>query len=336
MKRLGWGIWGAGAIARDFVLGLESTPSARLVHVAARRLEPALDLAGPRARVSDNLEALLDDDEVEAVYVATPNPFHEWAALSAIARGKSVLVEKPLAPNAAATRRVIEAGVERGVVVAEGYMYRYHPLLAAVAAVAASIRSGAVGRVQHIRADFGFAAERRSDHRLFAPELGGGAVWDLGGYPLTFAQWVAGVALDRPFAHATSMNFAGVVGPTGVEELAVAQLKFEGGISAQLACSIRHDLGTRAQIFGDAGCIELPDPWLPSGQRQGTRTEFFVTSRGAGRVRHDIEARSVFGLEAEAFAALVLSREPSASAVSNAESLATAECLDAWRGSLGV
>jgi predicted dehydrogenase len=329
LKRLGWGIHGAGEIAWDFAHALTAAPGAALVHVAARRRGAAESLANPfGARASGALAELLDDPAVDAVYIATPHTCHESDALACIASGKPVLVEKPLAPSRAAVNAVFEAARTRAVVVREGYMYRCHPLLQEVAR---RITRGEIGRPRALRADFGFRSALGPTHRLLRPELAGGAIWDLGGYPVTLAQWLAGLVRGNTFEAPEGGDFEHTLGPTGVDVRAHARLAFHGGFEAHVACAIDTDLGTRALIFGDEGHIELPNPWLPSGQRQGTRTTFVVARRGRADERVELTARPIYALEAESFAAALQGRAEAPFAITPAESLVTSRVLECWR-----
>ena len=332
---LQWGVIGSGAIASDFATALQSSERCRIVHVTS-----APGLAQPFAakfgvpRATDSLDVLLADAEVQAVYVATPHPLHESLALSAIAAGKHVLVEKPLATSADAAGRVIEAARRRGVFLMEGYMYRCHPLMTELVS---HLRAGAIGQIRHVRADFGFRDVRNPNGRLFDPAQAGGGIWDVGGYPVSFARLMAGLALGKKVAEPLQLTAVGQIGPAGVDEFAQATLSFEGGVTAEIACGIRYDLGCAATIFGEEGCIKLDDPWLPGGKRQGLESHFSIEHEGKPPevVRVDIP-RAIYALEAELVADSLPATQATWPAMTWDDSLANLRVLDTWRAALGL
>ncbi len=328
---LNFGILGSGAIAADFCLALKASDHCRVVNVAGSTPEKAAAFAErcglPRAAA--DLAALLADPDVAVVYIATPHTLHETQALVAIAAGKHVLCEKPMTTRAAATARLIDAARSRGVLLMEAFMYRGHPL---IAALIEQLRSGAIGRLRHIRADFGFHAERLTGHRLFDPALGGGAILDVGGYPMSFARLFAGVAIGQPYAEPVSIRAIRQFGPTGVDELSTALLHFESGISANLSCAIRHRIGTAAVLYGDSGRIVVPDPWLPGGQQQGLTAHFVIHREGQPEEIVTINTdRPSYAIEAEHLADCLPQLEARWPAMDWQDSLANAQALDAWR-----
>jgi predicted dehydrogenase len=214
----------------------------------------------------------------------------------------------------------------------EAFMYRCHPVLRELLA---RLRDGAIGAIRHVRADFGFRAPRAPGHRLFNPALGGGSILDVGGYPVSFARLLAGVAEDRRFAEPTTLTANGVVGPTGVDELASAILTFASGLTASLTCAIGHEVGTAATVFGDGGRIELPDPWIPGGDRHGTASEFTIVRDGreAERVvvRTDL---ATYAIEAELVLDSLPALEAPWPAMSHADTLGNMRVLDGWQAAL--
>jgi len=334
-QHLQWGVIGTGAIATDFATALGKSERCRIVNVTSFP-----GLAQPFAarfgipRATDALEELLSDAEVQAVYVATPHPLHEKLALAAIAAGKHVLVEKPMATTAAAAVRIIEAARKRGVFLMEAYMYRCHPL---IRALIGCLQAGAIGQVRHVRADFGFRDPRNAQGRLFDPEQAGGGILDVGGYPVSFARLIAGVAAGKPCAEPTRFSAVGQIGPTGVDELAQASLAFESGVTAELACAIRYDFGSRATIFGEDGRITLDDAWLPGGKRQGLESHFTIERDGAGPELVPVNIpRAIYALEAELVADSLPASEPAWPAMTWNDTLANLRVMDQWRAAVGL
>ena len=279
-----------------------------------------------------SVDELLADDQVEAVYIATPHPSHEQAALAAIAAGKAVLCEKPLALDAGASARVIEAARRRGVFLMEGYMYRCHPL---VKRLVDDLRAGAIGRIRHVRADFAFRVPRDPEGRLFAPSLGGGAILDVGGYVVSFARLVAGLAVGQPFAEPVAIAANGVIGPHGADETATALLTFASGFTAVVTAAVFHAAGTTAIVFGDEGRIVLPNPWIPRGDRQGLHTGYTIYRDGKDPEPVSIETdKATYAIEAELVADALPATEATWPAMSWDETLGTMRVLDAWRAAM--
>jgi predicted dehydrogenase len=169
---------------------LNISPRNRLLAVASRDLERAQAYAAQNGieRTHGSYEALLADPEVDVVYISLPNNLHvEWSVRAAAA-GKHVLCEKPLALSVDDVDRVAEAARQHGVVIAEAFMYRHHPQTLKVIEL---INEGAIGSLRIVRGGFTFMLERPGDIRL-RPELGGGSIWDVGCYPISYARTAAG------------------------------------------------------------------------------------------------------------------------------------------------
>ena len=149
-----WGILGPGGIAKAFALGLAQARSGTLTAIGARNPgKPDLAQNFPGARIVDGYQALLDDPEVDAVYISTPHPFHAQWAIKAARAGKHVLVEKPMTLSAAATDAVFHAHRQAGTFAAEAFMYRLHPVTRKLGEL---IASGALGEVRMLESSFGF------------------------------------------------------------------------------------------------------------------------------------------------------------------------------------
>jgi predicted dehydrogenase len=273
---LRWGVVGTGGIAADFCEALTHSSRCGVVNVAGSSPAKARTFARRFgiAAWSNGLAPLLAAPAVDAIYIATPHPLHEEHALASIAAGRHVLCEKPLTMDERSAARVIAAARRAGVFLMEGYMYRCHPL---ATELLSRLNDGAIGRIRHVRADFGFRAPRVAEHRLFSPALGGGSILDVGGYPVSFARLIAGVVERVPFAEPVALTANGLIGPTGVDELATAHLTFSSGFTASVTCAVSYDIGTSAVVFGERGRIALPNPWIPSGSRQALETGFTGT-----------------------------------------------------------
>ena len=277
--KLNWGVVGTGGIAADFANALTRSRRCKIVNVTGRTAEGTRAFAD-RWRIpatAPSIDALLADPAVEAVYIATPHPFHEKMALAAISAGKAVLCEKPVALDAQSSARVIEAARKKGVFLMEGYMYRGHPLMRELVK---RLQDGVIGQIRHVRADFAFRVPRNPEGRLFATSLGGGGILDVGGYVVSFARLVAGIAERSSFAEPIRLAASGVIGPHGADEVATALLTFKSGVTATVTAGVFHDAGTCAVVFGEEGKIVIPNPWIPQGKRQSLETSYVLHRDG--------------------------------------------------------
>lgn len=330
-KKIRFGVIGTGGIAADFCEALAASPLCEVVNVVGTSAPKARSFAErfALARSSTSLNELLSDVDVDVVYVATPHPLHEAQALACIEMGKHVLCEKPLTVDAGSTERVIQAARQRKIFLLEGYMYRCHPLLAAVIE---RLQRGDIGPVRHIKADFGFRVERDPHGRLFDLKLGGGGILDVGGYCTSFARLIAGVITGKPFAEPVKLEAAGFRGPTGADELATALLTFASGLTAALTCAVHHRVGTEAVLYGELGQIVIPDPWIPQGARQGLETSFTVKREGHADETVTIRTdRPTYALQAELVATSLQNLEAPWPAMSWADSIGNMRALDTWR-----
>jgi predicted dehydrogenase len=333
MTRLRWGILGTGRIARQFATALRRSRHGLLTAIASRGTPPSdvAEFAG--ARLLTGYDALLQDDDVDAVHIATAHPTHAPWAIRAAACGKHVLVEKPLAMNAAEAEQVITAARRADVLLMEGFMFRSHQQTLRLAQLVAA---GAIGDVRLVQASFGYVKPYDPSSRYFSAALGGGAILDVGCYCMAMARLIAGAAAGEAFREPIQLRGSVLLAPSGVDTVAVAELRFAGGVLAQLATSNRAVLDNTVRIFGSHGLIEVASPWFCTGKSGGSSA--IVQRDAAGwQTVHGFETPEwLFAIEADAFAAAVPRREPIWPNMSAADTLGNARALDAWRAAAGV
>jgi predicted dehydrogenase len=243
-----WGILGTGGIARAFALGLMDAPDAVLAAVGSRTQEGADAFArqhGAQAAYG-SYEALVAAPEVDIVYIGTPHPMHAENALLALGAGKAVLCEKPFAMNRREAAQVVALARKRGLFLMEAMWTRFLPALAEVRRIMAS---GEIGEIAHVQADFGFAATTDPEHRVNKRELGGGALLDLGIYPLSIACALLG-PVEGVAAHA-------VMSATGVDATTAFTLKHAGGTLSVGSCSLRARSSCELVVSGSEGSIRM-------------------------------------------------------------------------------
>lgn len=249
--KIRWGILSTGSIAGQFVEGLRFLPDAEITAVGSRTREAA-DRFGARygiPRRHAGYAALAADPEVDAVYIGTPHTLHAENTILCLDAGKAVLCEKPFAINAAQAERMIETARRKKLFLMEAMWTRFLPALDALRRL---LVEGAVGEPRMLEASFGFPAPADPSGRLFNPALGGGALLDVGIYPLSLAYFLFG-----PPSRIASLAD---LGKTGVDERAGVVLGFPAGRIAVLHCSITTDLANDLTVFGTGGRIRIHAP----------------------------------------------------------------------------
>ena len=335
-NRLAWGILGTGAIARTFATALAQSETGRLVAVGSRSKETA-EAFGAQfgiARRHAGYEELLADPQVQAVYIATPHPMHAEWTIKAAEAGKHILCEKPLALNYPEAMAAVEAAGRHDVFLMEAFMYRCHPQTARLVEL---IRSKAIGDVCVIHAAFSFAGPSNEGARLLRNALGGGGILDVGCYCVSMARLVAGAAQGKDFAEPLELFGCGKLHETtGVDEWAVASLKFSDGIVAELATGVRVQQENVVRIDGSEGSIFLPDPFVPA--RNGGTARILVRKRGQAEPQ-EIAVQSplpLYAIEADTVAAHIADRQAPSPAMTWEDSLGNMKSLDRWRQAVGV
>ena len=253
-KTIRWGILGTGAIAHKFAGALTVVPDAELSAVGSRAQRTA-DTFGDEFEVPrrhPSYQSLADDPEVDAIYVSTPHPMHCRDTLLCLNAGKPVLCEKPFALNAREVETMIQCARQRGLFLMEAMWTRFLP---AIAQVRRWIGDGAIGEVRNLTADFGFRAGFNPEGRLLNPELGGGALLDIGVYIVSLASMVYGKQPARVAALAH-------MGTTGVDEQTTMAFRYDTGAMAALSCAVRTDTPRAVSILGTRGNIHIPAPFF--------------------------------------------------------------------------
>ncbi|RZT88927.1 putative dehydrogenase [Pseudonocardia sediminis] len=243
-----WGVIGPGRIADKVVADFGHVPGAELVAVASRSAERGAAFAQKHGipRVHDSYRAIIDDPDVDVVYVATPHPQHRGIALAALNAGTAVLVEKAFTVSSVATREVAAASRSTGVFAMEAMWTRFFP---AVVRMNELIADGAIGEVRAVQADLGVRNETGPDDRFYSAELGGGALFDLGVYVISFAQMLLGAP--------TAISAHGTLAQTGVDVEESIVLGYDDGRSAALYCSLQCATPGSARVVGTNGWIEV-------------------------------------------------------------------------------
>lgn len=278
-----WGVVGPGRIASGVAKDFPHVPGAELVAVASRSADRAKAFAAEfgASRVHDSYQGIVDDPEVDVLYVATPHPQHRAVTLAALRAGKAVLVEKAFTVTPAATREIVDVARAAGVFAMEAMWTRFQP---AVVRLRELVADGAIGDVRAVQGELGVDAPTDPDDRFYNPAIGGGALFDLSVYPISFAQMVLGTP-DTVTAH-------GLLDARGVDVEEAVQLGWADGRTASLFTSLRCATPGQMRVFGTAGWIDVPPrfhhPDAIVLHRAGAEPEEIRTGHAGGGYAHEL------------------------------------------------
>lgn len=252
MKTINWGIIGPGKIAKKFATDLQRIPGANLYALASRSLEKAKAFAEefPADKLFDDYLTMLEDKNLDVVYIATPHVKHCENTLACLDRGKAVLCEKAFAMNSQEVSRMIAKAKEKNVFLMEALWTLCLPHILKTQEL---IEEGVIGDVVGVKADFGFNAERDPSKRLFNRDLGGGSLLDIGIYPLFLSLFILG----KP----EKITAVATIGETQVDEECVVIMQYPGGKMANCHSTLLARTRTEAFIFGTKGYIHIPNRW---------------------------------------------------------------------------
>lgn len=295
-KVLNWGLLSTARINRALIPPLRASKRNKLLAVGSRAQQSADQYTKewniPSAHGS--YEALLADPEVDVIYNPLPNHLHAEWTIKAVEAGKHVLCEKPLALTVSEVDAIKEAAHKHGRVVAEAFMYLHHPQTLKIQEL---IRSGSIGMLKLIRGSFTYVLTGKADVRLDLT-MGGGSIWDVGCYPISYARTVVGENPLEVFGWQ-------VTGPTGIDETFVGQMRFAGEVYAQFDSSFATPFQTFMEIVGSEGTLKIPKPFKP-----GVNEKIYLT-RGDETEIIEMPGRELYIGEVEDMAdAILLGREP--------------------------
>jgi predicted dehydrogenase len=251
---LNWGLLSTARINRALIPPLRASKRNEVVAVASRSMQRAKSYAREWdiPRVDGSYEALLADPEVDVIYNPLPNHLHAEWTIKALHAGKHVLCEKPLVLSVQEVDAIAQAATETGNIVAEAFMYRHHPKTLKVKEL---VDGGVLGDLQIIRGLFAATFNLKDNYRM-VKEMGGGSLWDVGCYPVSYTRLIVGEKPREVFGWQ-------VEGPTGIDETFMGQMRFESGVLAQFVCGFASPFRTSMEIIGSKGTLGVPVPFHP-------------------------------------------------------------------------
>ncbi len=271
-KNYRWGILGAGRIADKFCTALNFVEGSELYAVASRDKERAKAYADKfkASKWYDNYDDLIRDENIDIIYIATPNVFHHELAIACMQQHKAVLCEKPISINYRLSKQMIDQAEESQVFLMEGMWTSCMPFLEKIQQL---IKEDVIGVPQYVSADFGFTAPVDFESRLFSKSLGGGSLLDLGIYPIFLATLILG---EPSVIQSVSKLTA-----TGVDEYCNIVIQYPKGQVAHLLSTISFSTAIEAEIIGTKGRIAIQNPWFKATDfsvilNDGTKQQFSI------------------------------------------------------------
>ena len=266
-RTLNWGVIGSGHIARTFADALEHSSRANFVGVASRTPDrPDIVDRFSGVEIFPSYAALIESARVDAVYIATNHSSHVGLAKQAASAKKHIVCEKPVGISLAETEEMFSVVRDNEVFFMEAFMYRLHPQITAAIEL---VKSGRIGALKLIQAEFGFKLPYPGDHRIFDASDYGGGTLDAGGYPLSMARLFAGIADGQQFADPISIQSTSTRHESGVDDLAMAILEFPNRVMAQVSTGVRLNFGEIVRLYGTDGSLTIQSPWFGGGVTGG-------------------------------------------------------------------
>ncbi|WP_180960116.1 Gfo/Idh/MocA family protein [Neobacillus cucumis] len=301
MKKIRWGIIGCAGIAKRAVIpGIQQSETGEVAAIASRGLDKARQTAKelniPTAYGS--YEELLADPTIEAVYIPLPNHLHKEWAIRAMEAGKHVLCEKPLAINADEAQEMAEASEKAGVILAEAFMYRYHPRYHTIRDI---IQSGEIGELRGIHGTFTFNNAKDRNNIRYKQEWGGGSLYDVGVYPISAARLLLNEEPQAATVHALLSE-----DHDSVDMMASGILEFNRGVALTFDCGMWAAFRNTLEILGTEGRIEVPSAFVVN---QDEGDHFFVYTKD-GKREVEVPHLNQYALQADAIGRSIRKGEP--------------------------
>ena len=342
MAQVKWGIIGLGNIASKFAEGFQYTKNAKLLAISSRS-ENKLMTFKNKFQIDDNYcftnyESLLKCKDVDIIYIALPHSLHHKWIIKSIEEGKNILVEKPATLNFSQMENIINNLKDKNIFFSEAFMYRYHPQISKVVDL---LKNNVIGNLVSMESLFGFDALGRKkifgiklnkqkkpnrNYRLYNKELGGGAILDVGCYPVSFSILIASLISKFDFNKTKVLNKKKEIGPTGVDMNSFAELNFENNFKSSVGASLIQNLGKQTKIIGTKGELILEDTWTPSNLS-------LIKINGENKEVIEIKCHNnIYAYEIDILSKCILEnkKEPNFPGMTINETLENMRILDEW------
>ena len=340
MKQVKWGIIGLGGIASKFADGFQFTKNARLFAISSKNENKLLEFKN-KFQIDENYcfsnyDSLLECKDLDMVYIALPHSFHHEWVIKSIKKEKNILVEKPATVNFLQMENIKNNLKNKNIFFSEAFMYRYHPQIPKIVDL---LKNKIIGNLISMESFFGFNAITKRKifgikfkkkpnkyNRLFSKELGGGAILDIGCYPVSFSIFVASLISKIDFNRIEVLNKKKEIGPTGVDMDSFAELNFGNNFKSKVSASLIKDLGKKTKIIGTKGELIIEDTWSPTNI-----SLINVTGENKETIKikcHD----NVYAYEIDTLSTCILEnkKEPDFPGMTINETLENMRILDKW------
>ena len=343
MAQVKWGIIGLGNIALKFSEGFQYTKNAKLFAISSRN-KNKLQAFKNKFQIDDNYcftnyDSLLECKDLDIIYIALPHSLHyEWV-MKSIEKEKNILVEKPATVNFLQMENIKNNLKNKNIFFSEAFMYRYHPQISKVIDL---LKNNVIGNLVSMESLFGFDALGRKkifgiklnklkkkpnrNNRLYNKELGGGAILDLGCYPVSFSILIASLISKFDFIKTKVLNKKKEIGPTGVDMNSFVELYFENNFKSTVGASLKQNLGKKTKIIGTKGELVLEDSWSPTNLSS-------IQINGENKETIEIECHNnIYTYEIEALSKCILEnkKEPDFPGMTINKTLENMKILDKW------
>ena len=328
-----WGILGTGMIAKAFANALKEAEGSELVAVASKNEQRAKDFCESyNSNFFGSYESLILQDNIDAVYIATPHPEHFDLSLACLNNKKAVLCEKPMTMNATETMVLIDAARKNNLLLMEAFMYKTHPQTQQLLDLIPKKLKGPV----QINADFCFSVEVPETHRLVNKELGGGSIMDIGCYPLSLSRMIVGALNGDAFSNPTKIKGKADLNEQEVDLNASAKLIFEDGSIAMIASATNLETNSDVTITDGNNTLILDQPWH-CGEFTNRTSSIILKDKAGNQEVFEIKTeKDLYAIEIEHFTELLLRSELESQIIPHADSHGNMIALDAWRKEVGV
>ena len=340
MKQVKWGIIGLGGIASKFAEGFQFTKNARLFAISSKNENKLLEFKNKfqidKNFCFSNYESLLECKDLDVVYIALPHSFHHEWVIKSIEKKKNILVEKPATVNFSQMENIKNNLKNKNIFFSEAFMYRYHPQIPKIIDL---LKNKIIGNLISMESFFGFDALARRKifgvkfkkkpnkyDRLFSKELGGGAILDIGCYPVSFSILVASLISKIDFNRIEVLNKKKEIGPTGVDMNSLAELNFGNNFKSKVIASLTKNLGKKTKIIGTKGELIIEDTWSPTNIS-------LINVIGKNKETIKIKCHNnVYAYEIDTLSTCILEnrKEPNFPGMTINETLENMKILDKW------
>ena len=335
MPNIKWGIIGPGNIASAFAHSIKHCENSDLVSVYGRDQEK-VNAFSSKFNISPytNFPDFIASKEIDAVYIATPHSSHYFYSIEAIKSKKHILCEKPLTMNHLESMVLLNLAQEADVFLMEAYMYRTHPQTTNILDNL-NVFNDTQDKII-IKSSFGFSADLPKEHRLRNPLLGGGAILDVGCYPLSMSKLIAGALQDLPYADPVSISATGILDETGVDLQSRAHLIFSDKIEAEISCAINEDFTNNLIISAGSTELIVSQPWHCGQFQDGTSS---IQIFDSGKLVKEIPYKDSIGLftrEIDHASQCIQDKKIESDFISHTDTQSNMLWLDQWRRELGI